>query len=81
MRTIFIFACSSSLLVFVKCARRVGDSGFYSRGSCSGALRRPSQEKLMTQLNATYRSIEESIGRLLPKQTKDQLSLMEALVR
>lgn len=35
----------------------------------------------MVQLNATYRSIEESIGRLLPEQTKEQLSLLEALVR
>lgn len=35
----------------------------------------------MVQLNATYRSFEESIGRLLPKQTKDQLSLLEALLR
>ena len=35
----------------------------------------------MIQLNATYRSIEESIGRLLPQQTKEQLSLLEALVR
>lgn len=35
----------------------------------------------MIQLNATYRNIEESIGRLLPQQTKEQLSLLEALVR
>ncbi|CAB1110173.1 unnamed protein product [Ectocarpus sp. CCAP 1310/34] len=42
----------------------------------------PAEEgSLMVQLNATYRSIEESIGRLLPKQTKEQLSLLEALVR
>eukprot|EP00752_Nemacystus_decipiens_P006677 g6004.t1 len=36
---------------------------------------------LMVQLNATYRNIEESIGRLLPEQTKEQLSLLEGLVR
>eukprot|EP00904_Undaria_pinnatifida_P003442 jgi/Undpi1/13099/HiC_scaffold_8.g02761.m1 len=35
---------------------------------------------LMVQLNATYRNIEESIGRLLPEQTKEQLSLLEALL-
>ncbi len=35
----------------------------------------------MVQLNATYRNIEESIGRLLPQQTKEQLSLLENLVR
>lgn len=35
----------------------------------------------MVQLNATYKNIEESIGRLLPQQTKEQLSLLEALVR
>ena len=39
------------------------------------------QGSLMVQLNATYRNIEESIGRLLPEQTKEQLSLLEALVR
>ncbi|CAN0072293.1 unnamed protein product [Ectocarpus fasciculatus] len=42
----------------------------------------PAEEgSLMVQLNATYRNIEESIGRLLPEQTKEQLSLLEALVR
>ncbi|CBJ34078.1 hypothetical protein Esi_0947_0001 [Ectocarpus siliculosus] len=42
----------------------------------------PAEEgSLMVQLNATYRSIEESMGRLLPEQTKEQLSLLEALVR
>lgn len=35
----------------------------------------------MVQLNATYRSIEESLGRLLPEQTKGQLALLESLGR
>lgn len=39
------------------------------------------QGSLMVQLNATYRSIEESLGRLLPEQTKEQLSLLEGLAR
>ncbi|CAM9216955.1 unnamed protein product [Scytosiphon promiscuus] len=42
----------------------------------------PAEEgSLMVQLNATYRSIEESIGRLLPQQTKEQLSLLEGLLK
>lgn len=35
----------------------------------------------MVHLNATYKTIEESIGRLLPRQTKEQLSLLEGLLR
>lgn len=35
----------------------------------------------MVQLNATYRVIEESVGKLLPQQTKDQLAHLEGLAR